>query len=77
MQYALFSELVRKYEQTGMSLANEPSDVMMAHVINSLWVVRFIQQNVKFLCGLTQRAQTSSVEVTCSSPAEIFNIVRA
>ena len=74
VQFALFSELTRKYPMKGVSLANEESDVVMAHVIYNQWVIRFVQQNMK-IPNPTQRSQTSALEVTCSIPAQILNIV--
>ena len=88
VQFALFSELMRKYplsdamqrallpefNRKGVSPADEGGDAWMAHVIYNQWVIRFVQQNMKFSTP-AQRPLTSTVEVTCSSPTQILSIV--
>ena len=74
MQFALLSELTRKYPLMGVPLANEGSDVIMAHVIYNQWVIRFVEQNMKFSLS-SQRPPMSAVDVTCSTPSQILSIV--
>ena len=75
VQFALFSELTRKYPLRGVSLANEGSDVVMAHVIYNQWVIRFVQQNMKYSSPPPRPPISATVEVTCSPPGQILNIV--
>ena len=76
VQFALFSELTRKCPLRGVPLANEGSDVVMAHVIYNQWVIRFVQQYVKYLGPPPRPPISATVEVTCSPPVQIINIVR-
>ena len=76
VQFALFSELTRKRPLRGVPLANEGSDVVMAHVIYNQWVIRFVQQYVKYSGPPPRPPISATVEVTCSPPVQIINIVR-
>ena len=76
VQFALFSELTRKHPLRGVPLADEASDVVMAHVIYNQWVIRFVQQNMKYLTPPPRPPISATVEVTCSHPTQILNIVR-
>jgi hypothetical protein len=76
VQFALFSELTRKHPLRGVPLANEGSDVVMAHVIYNQWVIRFVQQNMNYSGPPPRPPISATVEVTCSPPAQILNIVR-
>ena len=76
VQFALFSELTRKYPLRGVPLANEGSDAVMAHVIYNQWVIRFVQQNMKYSSPPPRPPISATIEVMCSPSTQILNIVR-
>ena len=83
MLLVLLSELREKFVSEQLAkfnvsdykpFADYTSDVIMAKFLHDQWVVRFMQQSMRF-CGPAHRQPVSTVEVACPSPAHIFELV--